>query len=264
MRKIFAFVQRDVRLALSYPSSLTMPFASILFTVGGFSILARIVSPHATLESGRHLDYFTYVVVNLTFMVVINTAVSAVSAAIRRDQTCGTLEPIVATPTSLVEIVLASAAWPLVFAALQALVYFACGFLFGMRIGSVNVPLLVEFLILGVACGASLGAIASAFVIAFKQPAPLNVVMGSAVTFLTGVLFPVSLLPYPLQIVSWLLPLTHALRGLRAAISGSAFATGAGDAWWLAVATLLLFPTALLALHIAIVRAKTDGSLSAY
>ena len=264
MNKVFGFIQRDIRLALSYPSSVLMPFASIVFTVGGFSLLARIVSPHATFESGRHLNYFTYVVVNLTFMVVINAAVQAVSAAIRRDQTCGTLEPIVATPTSLLEIVIASAAWPMIFAALQAAVYFACGLLFGIRLGSVNPALLAEFLLLGTACSAAVGAIAAAFVIAFKQPAPLTIVIGSAATLLTGVLFPVSLLPAPLQVVSWLLPLTHALRGLRAAMTGAAYGSTAPDALWLAGATLLLFPIALLALHLAIVRAKTDGSLSTY
>jgi ABC-2 type transport system permease protein len=265
MNRIIAFVERDARLALSYPSTLFMPFASIAFSVGGFSILARIVNPHAALDSGaRHLDYFSYVVLNLAFMVLVNAAMQCVSAALRRDQVDGTLEPIVATPASLGEIVAASAVWPMCFAALQAAAYLACGFILGMRLVHVNALLLTQFLVLGVACTASIGAIGAAVVIAFKQPPPSAILTGSAATLLTGVLFPVTLLPLPLQAVSWLLPLTHTLRGVRAAMTGAAFSSTVPDALWLAGATILLLPASLVALRYAVARAKNDGSLSAY
>lgn len=265
MRRVFAFMQRDLRLAMSYPSTLFMPFVSALVTVSGFAFLSRIVSTHAPLDAGtRHIDYFTYVVVNLAFMLLLNSALQAVPAALRRDQVAGTLEAMLATPTSLGTAVLASAAWPMLFACLQACAYIACAAAFGLRLDRFNVALLGEFVLLGTCCIGAIGVIFAACVVAFKQLPPASLMAGTAATLLAGVLFPIALLPAPLRLLSWLLPLTHALRGLRAAAAGASAASVAPDALWLSAATLVLLPAALLAVHYAIERAKTDGSLSSY
>jgi ABC-2 type transport system permease protein len=265
MSRVLAFVERDIRLALSYPSTLITPFFGALVTVGGFAYLARIVNPHAALNAGgRHIDYFTYVAVNFTFMALLNASLQSVPAALRRDQLAGTLESMVATPTSLLTMVAGSAAWPVFFACLQACAYVLFATFFGLRLQHVDVPLLAQFLVLGMACTGAIGAISSAGVIAFKQAPPSTLFVGSAATLLAGVLFPVSLLPKPLQLLSWMLPLTHALHGLRAATSGAPLAAGSYDAAWLAVATCVLIPAAFLALRLAINYAKTDGSLSVY
>ncbi|MFN2449374.1 MAG: ABC transporter permease [Candidatus Baltobacteraceae bacterium] len=265
MTLLRAFVERDVRLALSYPSTLITPFASVALTVAGFAFLARIVNPHAALDAGgRHIDYFSYVVVNLAFMLVLNVALQCVPAALRRDQVAGTLEPMLGSPAPVLAIVFASAAWPICFALLQGAAYIGVAMIFGLRIAQVDAPLLALFLALGGACAASMGALGAAAVIAFKQGAPSTFFVGSAATLLTGVLFPVALLPEPLQYVSWLLPLTHTLRGARTAMAGGGVSPVQGDALWLAAATLILLPAGIYALHAAITHAKRDGSLSAY
>jgi ABC-2 type transport system permease protein len=150
------------------------------------------------------------------------------------------------------------------FACLQAAAYVVFATFFGLRFEHVDVPLLAQFLVLGMTCTGAIGVIAAAAVIAFKQAPPSTLFVGSAATLLAGVLFPVSLLPKPLQMLSWSLPLTHTLRGLRGAMSGAPFAAGTNDAIWLAGAALLLVPAAFLTLRLAINYAKTDGSLSSY
>ena len=265
MSRIAAFVERDIRLALSYPSTLIAPFISAAVTVGGFAYLSRIVNPHAALDSGgSHIDYFTYVALNFTFMALLNASLQSIPAALRRDQLAGTLESMVASRASLFTLIAGSAAWPVFFACVQAVAYVLFAMLFGLRLQHVDVPLLAQFLVLGMVCAGAIGVIGAAAVIAFKQTPPSTFFVGSAATLLAGVLFPVSLLPKPLQLLSWTLPLTHALHGVRAAMSGAPFAAGATDAAWLACATLLLAPAAVFALRAAINYAKTDGSLSSY
>jgi ABC-2 type transport system permease protein len=263
--RIAAFVDRDIRLALSNPSTLVTPFISAIIAVAGFAYLARIVNPHAPLDAGgRHIDYFSYVALNFAFMSLLNVSLQSIPAALRRDQLAGTLESMIASPTSLITMVAGSAAWPIFFACLRVAVCILCAVFFGLRLEHVNLPLLAQFVLLGMTCTAAIGVIASAGVIAFKQSPPSTLFVGSAATLLAGVMFPVSLLPRPLQLVSWTLPLTHTLHGVRAAMSGAPFAAGAYDAAWLAGAALLLVPIAFLTLHLAIVYAKTDGSLSSY
>ncbi|HEY9180574.1 MAG TPA: ABC transporter permease, partial [Candidatus Baltobacteraceae bacterium] len=206
-----AFLARDLLLTLSYPSTIGAPLASAVVTVFGFAFISRIVSSHAPLDAGgRHIDYFTYVVVNLAFMLLLNTALRAVPAALRRDQVAGTLEPMFASPTSITAMVVGSAAWPLLFACIQAALYFASGAVLGLHYQDMNVALLAVMLLLSCACTGALSVFGAAAVIAFKQQPPFSLMAGTAATLLAGVLFPVSLLPQPLRVLSWLLPLTHA------------------------------------------------------
>jgi ABC-2 type transport system permease protein len=263
--KVLAFVKRDVLLGLSYPSTLFMPFASAAVTVAGFAFISRIVSARAPLDAGgRHIDYLTYVVVNLAFMLLLNTALQAVPAALRRDQVAGTLEAMFASPTSLLAMIAGSAAWPMCFAAAQAATYLLFGGFFGIRYAHVDVALLALFLLLACVCTFAVSIFGASAVVLFKQQPPFSLMAGTAVTLLAGVLFPIALLPAPLRVLSWLLPLTHALRGLRAAVVGASPQAVAPDALWLAVASAVLVPCALAALQAAVRRAKRDGSLAGY
>jgi ABC-2 type transport system permease protein len=108
------------------------------------------------------------------------------------------------------------------------------------------------------------GVMSAGIVIYSKTEPPSGLIVGGVASLLAGVLFPVALLPAPLQAVSWLLPITHALAGMRGAIAGGHFAALAGDALWLAVATVILLPLALFGFAYAINRARTDGTLAAY
>ena len=263
MHKIVAIMARDARLSLSYPFSFFMQFASVFITVAGFYYMAVLVKPSASLGmQGRTLDYFTYVVVNLAFMLILSTSLQAFSATLRRDQVAGTLEAIFVTPTGVWLIALASGAWPLLIGAAQAIAYFVFAFFFGLRLQAVNVQTLGLFLVLGLACMASLGIMGAAIVIRFKQQPPSSFLVGSAAALLTGVLFPVSLLPAPLQVLSWLLPMTHALTGFRGALTGVGPDALAGDLIWLAVAGAILLPVSLYCFSWALETAKRDGTLA--
>ena len=263
--RISAFVERDIHLALSYPSTLYMPLVSAAVTVGGFAFFSRLVSPHAHLDAGgARIDYFTYVVINLSFMLLLNAALQCVPQALRRDQVAGTLEAMLAAPTPLAVTIAGSAVWPMFFACIQAGAYILCAMALGLHFAHVNAPLLVLFLLLGSICTMTLGMLASAAVIAFKQSPPSSLFVGSAATLLAGVLFPVTLFPPAIRALSWTLPLTHALRGLRAAAGGAPLAAVAADAWWLVAGTARLIPISYLSLRAAVRFAKTDGSLGSY
>jgi ABC-2 type transport system permease protein len=265
MHKILAFVGRDARLALSYPFTFWMQFASVLITVAGFYYMARLVRPSASLGmGGRTIDYFTYVVVNLAFMLLLTTALQAFSQTLRRDQVAGTLEAIFVTPTGIWLIVLASGGWPLLFGMLQTLAYFVFAFLFGLRFANVDAATLAIFLVLGMLSMAALGILGGAVVIRYKQTPPSTFLVGSAAALLTGVLFPISLLPRPLQVLSWLLPMTHALNGFRAAMIGAPPVTVAGDAIWLGAASLFLIPAALTLFARAYDVTRREASLGYY
>lgn len=265
MNRLIAFFERDVRLALAYPYGLVMPFASIVATVAGFAYLSRLVDPHAHLSTAHEsLDYFTYVVLNLSFMLLLNGALQAVAGAIRRDQVAGTLEAVLTTPTSLGHMLLGSTLWPVVFAALQAAAYLACGVAFGLRLHAFNAVVFLLTLLLSMACMVALGALGAAVVIRYKQNSPSSLLVGSAAAMLSGALFPIALMPPVLRDISWMLPLTHALAGFRAALSGASIGSVYGEILWLAGATLIVTPISLAIFARAVRCARRDGSLATY
>lgn len=263
MRKFWAFIVRDARLTASYPFSLWMRAGSVVATVAGFYYMAVLVKPSVHLgEAGKPLDYFTYVVINLAFMLILTSSFQAVSQTLRRDQVAGTLEAIFVTPTSVWLVALASAGWPLLYAVFETALYFGVAFCFGMRMQGVDGVTLALFLVLGMTCMSALGVLLGAAVIRYKQSPPTTFLAGSAAAVLSGVLFPVSLFPPAIRAISWLLPTTHALNGLRAALLGVAPGAMAADAAWLAVAAAILLPVSLIGFARAFEVTVREGTLA--
>src|SRR5579862_3470986 len=109
MHKLWAFLVRDALLTFSYPFNVWMRAGSIVATVAGFYYMAVLIKPSVHLGAGgKPLDYFTYVVVNLAFMLLLTTAFQSVSQTLRRDQVAGTLEAIFVTPTNVWLVALSS------------------------------------------------------------------------------------------------------------------------------------------------------------
>jgi len=264
--KVGAIFLRDARLALSYRMSFWMQWVGIAVSVTGFWFISQLVPPsHKFGFMGHKGSYFEYVVVGLAFVNYQSTALQSFQRSIRGDQMLGTLEAILATPTSLSLIILSSGVWAFFLTTLQVTCYIVLATVFfGLDLDYVNVFSVLCFLILTIACMSPLGVLSAATVMTFKQTGPTNFVMGGGAQLLGGVLFPVSLLPLPLQFISRALPLTHALNGIRGAVHGATMGQLSHDAIWLSVATMILLPFSLLVFQRAVDRAKMDGTLGHY
>lgn len=264
--KVGAIFVRDARLALSYRLNFWLQWVSIVVSVAGFYFISQLVPPSQRFGYHGHVgSYFEYVIIGLAFASFQSTALQSFQRSIRGDQMLGTLEAILATPTNLPLIILSASVWSFLLTALQVAFYLvvAAG-LFGLDLGHVNVLTVACFLALTIACMSPLGVMGAATIMTFKQAGPTNFIMGGAAQLLSGVLFPVSLLPLPLQWVSIALPLTHTLSGMRGGINGATIPQLAPDIVWLSIATLVLLPTSLFVFRRAVERAKMDGTLGHY
>lgn len=260
-----AIALRDARLALAYPMNFWLTWISIAVTVAGFWFVSRLIPPSVHLGFGRSPgSYFDYVVVNIAFFSLQATALQSFPQAIRTDQLRGTLEAVLVTPTPLTLIVLSSGIWAFALTMLQIVWYFTVASLFfGLRLPHANAEIAAVFLLLIITSSVPLGILSAATIMRFKQMVP-NFLVGSAASLLSGVLFPVALFPLPLRIISWLLPITHGLSGVRGALHGASWAAVQGDAIWLCVASIILLPISLFAFSRAVRRAMMDGTLAEY
>ncbi|MGH7728369.1 MAG: ABC transporter permease [Vulcanimicrobiaceae bacterium] len=266
LRCIGGVIRRDARLAATQPLAFATRWFAPIITIAGFYFVSKLLDPHHALATGgRTTGYFSYVAVNVAFMLLQTSAILAFAQTVRLDQIIGTLEAIVAAPRRTSLYVAACGVWPIALSVAQVAVSLAAASAFmGLDLRATNPWSLLAFGALSTVTMASIGILSAAAVIAFKAVPPTGYLVGGAASLLAGTLFPVTLLPPPLRAISWLLPLTHSLRGFRGAVAGESLGALSGEAWWLLAAMLILFPLSFFVLERVVERGRRDGTLSQY
>jgi ABC-2 type transport system permease protein len=263
--KVLAIFRRDAVVALSYPGNFALSWLGLIVEVIVAWYISRIVPPQVAFGStGQPVGYFQFLAVNSAFVRFQSTALNSFAESIRDAQLTGTLEIVLATPTQLPTLVLSSAVWSFTLTALQTIAYLGIAVLFGLDLTHVNLLTGLVFLILTVCAVSPLGVLAAALSMVIKKTGPVEWVSTASAQLFGGVFLPLKSLPLALQFMGWLLPITHALNGFRAAVAGVPLSGVAYDAIWLVVASLLLMPFSLWVFAKSVGKARVDGTLSMY
>lgn len=265
LSKIAAIFRRDVRVALSYPGNFAISWLSIGVEVVIAWYISQLIEPSTKFGSGGHVaTYFQYLAINAAFLRFQTAALNSFAEAIRDGQLTGTLEVVLATPTTLPVLVLSSGVWSFALTALQTAVFLGIAVIFGLDLHHVNLLTAGVFLVLTIVSTSPLGVLAAALSMVIKKTGPVEWISNSSASLFGGVWAPLALLPLPLQLIGWCLPITHALAGFRAAAAGVPLANVAGDAVWLIVASIILTPFSLWLFVRAVNKARVDGTLAMY
>ncbi len=266
-RKPLAFLKRDFIIALNYKFSFVLQLLGVFFSTAMFYFLSQVfgkgVSTYLEPYGG---DYFAFVLIGIAFSSYLSFSLRSFSAQLRESQLQGTLEALLATPTSLSTIMLSSSLYPFLFTSFSVIVYFVFGAaVFGFPMGNANIPVAVLILILSIVSFSGLGILSAAFTMVFKKGSPISWLLSSLSMFLCGTFYPVSVLPSWLQKFSCLLPLTYSLHGMRYALLQNYSLTQLlPDIGALLLFSLVLLPLGLVAFSYATKRAKIEGSLAQY
>jgi len=265
LEKSRAIFMRDARIALAYPVNFWGSWLSIVGQVVTFFFIAKLVGPSKAYGVvGHPATYFDYVAINLAFVRFQNVSIHSFQQAMRGAQMVGTLEVLMATPTSLPLLILSSGLWAFALTLVQIAFFLAIALGLGLQLNHVNLITAAIFLALTMLAMSPIGVLSAASIMTFKQEAPTAMLFGGLGALLGGVLFPVDRLPHWLQLISWTLPITHSLNGIRGAVAGAGIFELGPDALWLAVLTVVLGPISLYAFSRAVRRAKVDGTLGDY
>lgn len=265
--KTAVLVRKDFFDELSYRLSFFMEAGSILFYSCTFFFVARIFdagsSPYLAKYNG---DYFSFVLIGLATANFMNISVNTFSELMRSEQSLGTLEFLVASPTPIYHVFFARLIWNFVHGFMHVFLYFIFGVSFlsaAYTYESIMVVPLV--LILSLIAFNAIGMMSAAFLLAFKRGNPLNIFLGFATAFLGGVYFPVEVFPAALKTASAFIPLTYTARLLRdACMRGAGWAELSGDMITLALMCVILAPLGVFLFSAAMKKAKRDGTLSHY
>ncbi len=265
LRKALALFRRDVAIARSYRMAFGLEILEAFFGVATFYYLSRFVSNDEllhTLPSG--VDYFGFALVGFAFFDYLTVSLGAFDNSITEAQQNGTLEAMLVTETPLTMILIASLAYPFVLLAIRTVIYLAWGILlFHFPVHQANWLGALIVLLVSILAFAGMGVISTSYLLLFKRGNPARWLIVGASSLLGGMMYPVSVLPTPLQWLARLLPVTYSLEGMRGALlAGASFAE-----LWPAVRALLLFAVVLLPVSSvvfawALRRTKITGTLT--
>jgi ABC-2 type transport system permease protein len=213
---------------------------------------------------GQATDFFSFVLAGLCFMGVFDSAFRSFQAGVRDAQVNGTLEALLLTPVGIWRLLLGTCLLPLAVTSVRCIVAIALGVgVFGYWHHADPLAALAVLVPTVTTCALA-GALAAALTLTIKQGDPVGPIFLGLNAVLGGVVFPITLLPAWVQPLSQLLPYSHGLSGIRLALQGQGFGAVGGDSLLLWASSLVLLPVAVVALDMAIRRAKKEGSLVHY
>jgi ABC-2 type transport system permease protein len=259
--KAGAFLKLGLLTDISYRLSFAFQVVDILLGIAAFYFLARLLGE----KTPQGYASFPFILVGMAVNGYMTTSMVCFAQGIRGDQLMGTLKAMLATRTSPLALILLSSLYPLVRAAVDAGLYLLGGMLFGLSLAQVNITAALLFFLVSLIAFSSIGIFSATFTLVFKRGDPLLWLFGSLSWLLGGVFYPLEVLPPFLQRIAQLLPITHALEGMRAALlHGTAVIELLPQIETLALFGLVGLPISLIAFSLGVRRARVTGTLSHY
>jgi ABC-2 type transport system permease protein len=238
-----------------------------LFWIVFFAAAGQLLNGAADSLTRRYGGGYTaFALLGVAFGSYLQSGVTTFPQRLREAQLAGTVEATLMAPVSPVMFVIAIGLWDHIITTIQVAAYLLCGGLFlALDLWKANIPGALAVLALAIVAFDALGVIGAGLVLVTRRGFSLAPLVALAASLLSGVYFPVEVLPRGIQTLAVLLPSTHALAGLRLAVLG-----GAG---WpellpslgaLALFDLLFAPFSLLMFHQATRYALKTGTLGQY
>jgi len=240
--------------------SWVLPVFTYYFT--GTALGARIVSGAFSM---RPQDYTPFVVIGLAFQGYVSSVITTISGRMRSEQLMGTIEHYLMTQSGVLGMLIYSTLWGFIMNSISMAVTLAVGYGLGVRYLASGLPAAVIMVAELLIATVGISMVAGGIVMITKQGNPVAFFFSTVTTLIAGTVFPVSVLPTWLRYISYAVPLTPALQGLRLALLDG---VGLGGVLW-HVVVLLIYDLVLLPLGVAVYtygfnRARRDGTLSEY
>ena len=264
-REIWLFFWRDLLIASTYRTVFLLELVEALFGAAMFYYVARFVdSPQLERLVPEAGGYFAFSLVGFIFLDYLNIALDTFDRSLQEARDTGTLEHLLVTQTSLPVLVAGSAIYPFLATTIRVAVYIAWGvLLFGFPLRGANWPGVLAMLAATLLAFCGLGIFSASYVLLFKRGNPAKWFLLGISGITGGTLFPVSILPDWLQIVSKINPVTYALGGMRTALLGHApFSALYYPLGVLLGFAAILLPCSVWAFARALRRTKMNGTLT--
>jgi ABC-2 type transport system permease protein len=177
-----------------------------------------VIAPYKADTQGTvpgNLNYFDFIAPGLLMMIVMMGAMTGIPRAISHEKEIGTFDGILAAPVSEISIIFGKTIAQTVRGFIQGVIVLIIAILiFGVTIQG-NILLAFALLFLGIFSFIGLGILLTSLANNEETATILMTVLQFPMMFLTGVFFPIQQMPWFMQDLSQILPLTYAVSAMR-------------------------------------------------
>jgi len=221
LRLARATLRRDFLEAATYKTyavSRLIGLAGLLFSAW---FVARTFAGHEPPGLSASGGYFGFLIIGVSLSDMAWALFAGPADRVRQAQLTGTLEAELASPVPVLPWLLAQGLFPLIGAALRALLGATVALALADRLPDADrLPGLMLACALTLLALWPVGLLGGALTLLLKRADPIGRGLHAASMLLAGVAYPVDVLPARLQDLAVALPTTHALTALREALFG--------------------------------------------
>lgn len=258
MRLLLAFLRRDFADDLGYRLTFVLDLIDGLVLLAAVFMLSRGLGP---IETSGYAA-FPFLFVGLAVNGSLNVCLACFAMAVRGARAEGQLRASMVMPVTLSVQVMASAAYPVLRGAIDAVLHLAAASLVGLSLASGNLGGAMVVFLIGLAAASSLGIASAAFAIVFRRGDPLLWLIGVIGLVLGGVFYPVDQLPPLLRAVAWITPVAPALQAMRPLLlDGAGLMDVASPLKALTMYAVAGIPISLLLFNAAVRHARARGTI---
>lgn len=265
VRIALAFLRMGFLLEISYPLAFFLNQLHLFVPVFTYYFVASLVETQGPEVAG---DYFTFVVIGLAVTRLLIAALHDLSYELDQVIQQGRLEMLLVEPMPWRALPFGLVQWPLIVRLCGVSVLVLVTLPLGAHYKLTGVPAALFVTLLGALASLVVETIAMSVKVISKRSDPILALYSMAGNVLSGVFFPVELLPGPLRSVSTLLPQTYALAGTRELLMPNGSQLPGPSALHSTVALLVfcavLLPFSLWLLGRALDAARRIGVLGGY
>jgi ABC-2 type transport system permease protein len=221
-RKLPAFVRRDFLTAWSYRLAFVSDIVNLVGQVLLFYFVGLMIDQSKLPTfGGTEVTYLEFAAIGIALGVFMQLALDRVSTALRGEQLMGTLESLLVTPTSPSTVQLGSVAFDLVYIPLRTAGFLiAVALAFGLNFDpSGLVPALLVLLVF-IPFVWGLGVASAAVIMTFRRGGGVVGIGVVGLGLISGIYFPLELLPGWLEAIAAFNPIAIAITGMREALLG--------------------------------------------
>jgi len=269
--KAFAFIVRDFKIYWTYKFWVMFDVIDTAILVATYYFVAQIISPTRLIAEGYSSgDYFTFAMLGIAFSQYVQNSVHGLTEGVRDEQWSGTIETILSSATHYRTYLLGASLFRFLYGTIILIGALGLGMLIGGRVILTPGTLLtgILFAILLVSGHLAIGAMSAGIVVMIKRGDPIAWGFSWLTQLVSGVFYPLGLLPWYLEWVGYALPLTYSLDGIRRALmNGETLFDSAvlqTDLAALLVFIVIMAPLSLQVFAWAYRRSQRQGTLGQY
>jgi ABC-2 type transport system permease protein len=207
-----AFIKIGYLTTMSYPLSFVVDQLATLTPIFTYYFVARVVGT-PSVAVGH--NYYTFVIIGLISTRMLAGGLRGLGDELEFAVREGRFEALLVQPVPWRSLPFGLVQWGFIWRALNTVVVVLIALALGSRFRVGGVPAAILIIVLGTFATMAIGNLAAGVKLLAKRTDPIITFYQVAVFIFAGVAYPVTLLPHPMRIISYLIPETYVIAALR-------------------------------------------------